>query len=223
MFEKSKFWVLLFKIENILKSEIAILFSAKFYAYWHYGLCFSSKLYILQRFSLQRFAALWPKIAEYDATKTPFSQKFIDWFFWNFGGGRQIDDGMIWYWHLRVDIDILSTILVQLTLFSVILLFWYTSSFLVKLKNRNTFIANACVRRGCYFANFAKSFRTGRSESTKQEISRNISRNNVESLERVPGVFSKMAASINDAVLLKYRVFERNKCYYGSCVLLMSV
>ena len=75
------------------------------------------------------------------------------------------------------------------------------------------------VRRGRYFANFAKSFRTGRSESTK----RKISRNNEESLERVPGVFSKMAASINDAVLLKYRVFERNKCYYCCYVLLMRV
>ena len=81
----------------------------------------------------------------------------------------------------------------------------------------------ACVRRGRYFANFAKSFRTGRSESTKRKISRNISRNNEESLERVPGVFSKMAASINDAVLLKYRVFERNKCYYCCYVLLMRV
>ena len=68
----------------------------------------------------------------------------------------------------------------------------------------------ACVRRGRYFANFVKSFRTGRSESTKREISRN----NVESLERVPGVFSKMAASVNDAVLLKYCMFERNNCYY---------
>ena len=81
----------------------------------------------------------------------------------------------------------------------------------------------ACVRRGHYFVNFAKSFRTSRSESTEQDISRNISRNKVESLERVPGVSSRMAASINDAVLLKYCMFERNKCYYGFNMLLMHV
>ena len=57
----------------------------------------------------------------------------------------------------------------------------------------------------------------------QKKISQNILRNNEESLERVPGVFSKMAASINDEVLLKYLVFERNKCYYCCYMLLMRV
>ena len=59
-----------------------------------------------------------------------------------------------------------------------------------------------CIRRGRYFA---KSFRTGRSERAKQEISWN----NMESSERVSGIFFKIAASINDAVWLNYCMFEK--------------
>ena len=40
-----------------------------------------------------------------------------------------------------------------------------------------------------FFENFAKSFKSARSESTKREISQEISRNNVDSSERVSGVF----------------------------------
>ena len=32
-------------------------------------------------------------MAKHDVDKTPFSQKIIDGFFWNFGGRRQIDAG----------------------------------------------------------------------------------------------------------------------------------
>ena len=52
---------------------------------------------------------------------------------------------------------------------------------------------------------------TGRSESTQREILREISRNNVESSERISGVFSKMAASVSDVVWLKYREFEKKQ------------
>ena len=32
-------------------------------------------------------------MAKHDITKTPFSQKLLNGFFWNFGGRRQIDAG----------------------------------------------------------------------------------------------------------------------------------
>ena len=63
----------------------------------------------------------------------------------------------------------------------------------------------ACVPRGRFFADFAKTFKSGRSEGTKREISRK----NGDSSVRVSVVFfSKIAASINDVVWLKYRVFK---------------
>ena len=63
----------------------------------------------------------------------------------------------------------------------------------------------ACVRRSRYFA---KSFTSGRSESTKQEISREISRNNMESWDGVSGTFSKMAAFKDDVWLKLLRVWK---------------
>ena len=65
-----------------------------------------------------------------------------------------------------------------------------------------------------FSANFAKSFKSARSESTKREISREISRNNMESSERVSGVFAKMAASMDNVVWLNYRVFEKKKVLF---------
>ena len=67
----------------------------------------------------------------------------------------------------------------------------------------------ACVRRVRYCANFAKFFRSGRSESAKRKFSREISQNNVESWERVSDVFSKMTAYINGVLWLKYHMFEK--------------
>ena len=43
--------------------------------------------------SLQIFAVFWPKMAKNDVTKTPFAEKFLDGFFWNFDGRRQIHAG----------------------------------------------------------------------------------------------------------------------------------
>ena len=54
-----------------------------------------------------------------------------------------------------------------------------------------------------------KSFRTGHLESAKWEILHEILWNNMESSECIAGLFSKMAASINDAVWLKYCVSEK--------------
>ena len=49
----------------------------------------SSKLNILAAF--KHSLILLPKMAKHDFTTTPFSQKFIDGIFWNFGGRRQIN------------------------------------------------------------------------------------------------------------------------------------
>ena len=56
-----------------------------------FGLHFTSNLYILESFI--HLSLFQPKCREHDVTKTRFSQKFLDGFFWNFGRRRQIDDG----------------------------------------------------------------------------------------------------------------------------------
>ena len=62
--------------------------------------------------------------------------------------------------------------------------------------------------QACVLANrFAKYFTTDRSDCTNSEISREISRNNLQPSKRVSGVFSMMAASMKDAILMNHHLF----------------
>ena len=69
----------------------------------------------------------------------------------------------------------------------------------------------ACVRRGRHFAKITKSFASGRSESTKKEISRN----SVESSERVSGVFLRSRPPWMMLCGWCIMCLKRDKCYYG--------
>ena len=53
--------------------------------------------------SLQTFAAFWPKIAEHDVTKTPFSQNCLAWSFLKFWYNTS-NWCVIRYWKFRVEI-----------------------------------------------------------------------------------------------------------------------
>ena len=66
------------KIEKFQKSEIAILYRAQFYVFKRLRIVLHFKS--VHSRNLQTFADSWPKIAEHDVTKTPFSQKMFGGF-----------------------------------------------------------------------------------------------------------------------------------------------
>ena len=58
---------------------------------WHFWI--ASYLKTEHSSSLQTFAVFCPKMAKHDVTKTPFSEKLVDRFFWNSDDRHQIDAG----------------------------------------------------------------------------------------------------------------------------------